>query len=134
MLSCMRKEIRFPEESKETEMSTLNGYDNGANLNNVAPIDNGGISRPMETYDGLIRFIERFPLRLVICFVGLSLLLTLAGWRDTLSGDAMMKATLAYIVGFFVVLGEAVFGKLTRLIKDLLIKAVIIAEENSAQL
>ena len=114
-------------------MSNLNGYDNGTNLNNV-PFDRNGFRRPMENYDGLIRFIERFPLRLVICFAGLSILMMLAGWRETLSGDAMMRATLGYIVGFFVVLGEAAFGKLTRLIKDLLIRLVIVAEENSAQL
>ena len=113
-------------------MSNLNGYTNN-DLNGTA-YDAGNVSRPMETYDGLIRFIERFPLRIVVCLVGLSLLMQLAGLRDGLSGEGILWATLGYIVGFFVVLGEAVYGRLTRLVKDLLIRAVMIAEENSAQL
>lgn len=113
-------------------MSNLNGY-NGNDLNSTAT-GSDDIKRPMETYDGLIRFVESFPLRLVIVIIGLSFLLQLASWRNTLSGDALMDATLGYIVGFFVVLGEAVCGKLTRFIKDIILRIIIRAEENSAQL
>lgn len=112
-------------------MSNLSGYNNGYDQSYA----DGGINRPMEGYDTLIRFIDRFPLRIVIVLIGFSLLLRLAAWSDTLSsGEAMMNASFAYIIGFFVTLAEAVWGRLTRLIKDLLIRAVMIAEENSSQL
>lgn len=113
-------------------MSNLNGYDQ--NLNNGYTGGGNDIQRPMEGYDTLIRFIDRFPLRLIIVFVGISLLLQLAGAREEMEGDAMMNATLGYIVGFFLVLAEAATGTVTRIIKDLLIRLVMIAERNSAEL
>lgn len=100
---------------------------------NMTQFDENGneVRRPTGTYDNLIVFIEKFPLRLVICFAGLCMLLNLAIARDGMSGDALWGATLGYIFGFFVVLGEAVFGKVTRLIKDILLRIVISAEKNA---
>lgn len=89
------------------------------------------IQRPAGTYDNVILFIERFPLRLVIVLAGFGLLWQLALYRDTLTSDALMSATLGYIVGFFVVVAEAVTGFLTNLIKGLLLGIVMRAEENS---
>ena len=110
-----------------------NGYNNYQNGGIDYPND-GNVRRPMEGYDTLIRVIDRFPLRLVIVFIGLSLLLNLATFRDTLSGEGMMYATFGYIIGFVIVAAEALTGTLTRLIKDILIRIVMLAEENSAQL
>lgn len=89
------------------------------------------IRRPQGEYDDLVRFIVKFPLRLFIVFGGIALLLYLAMCRDNMTGDALWGATIGYIVGFFVILGEAVYGKLTWLIKSLLLRAVMRAEDKS---
>lgn len=109
-------------------MADINAYDNNGATNG------NDIRRPKEVYDDIIRFIEAFPLRLVVALVGLSLLMQLAHARDSMTGMDILYATLGYIVGFFVLLGEIACGKVTRLIKDLLIRAVMMAEQNAAEL
>lgn len=89
------------------------------------------LRRPQGEYDPLVRFILWFPLRLVIVLAGLALILRLAFARDGMTGDALWGATLGYIVGFFLVLAEAVYGKLTWLIKSLLLRAVMSAEDRA---
>jgi len=94
-----------------------------------APED--GIRRPVGTYDNVIVFIERFPLRIVVFFVGIGLIMHLAVASNDMSGDALFGAMLGYIVGFILVFAELVLGKLTRFIKDMLIRIVMTAEKNS---
>lgn len=89
------------------------------------------VRRPVGTYDNVIIFIERFPLRIVIFFAGLGLILTLAASCDNLSGDALFAGMLGYLVGFVLVFAELLTGKLTRLIKDMLIRIVMRAEKNA---
>ena len=107
----------------ETEMANID--------RNNTPTQENDIRRPVGTYDNVIVFIEKFPLRIVLVFAGLGLILNLAFARDGMSGDAAIAATLGYIVGFCIVFWELACGKITRRIKDLLIRAVMIAEKNS---
>lgn len=110
-------------------MDDLMRHDEQADGDGKSPDE--AIQRPAGRYDNVILFIERFPLRLVIVMAGLGLLWQLAVYRDTLTSDALMNATLGYIVGFFVVAAEAVTGFLTHIIKGLLLGIVMRAEENS---
>lgn len=89
------------------------------------------IQRPSGRYDNIVLWIERFPLRIFVVLFGCSMLLRLAGSIDHMMGAQALYATLGYIVGFFVVLAELVLGKVTRLIKDILLRIVIRAERNA---
>lgn len=89
------------------------------------------LRRPKGTYDNLIVFIEMFPLRIFVVLAGMGFLLWFIFQSENFTPEGMLLADLAYLLGFGIVVVEAITGFATRLIKDALLRIVMRAERNS---
>lgn len=106
--------------------------------NATTPIEgNTDLSRPQGRYDNVIRFIEIFPLRVVLVIAGMCITTNLrthmAELRYLIPPQPFGVTFLILILGC-ATLWELGTGSLTGILKERLIKAVMKAEENASLL
>lgn len=92
------------------------------------------LRRPTGRYGNLILFVERFPLRLFVVIIGLSICLKYYSHIRDLTyviPGAPFGATLLYLLMAAALFGEMLTGWLTRHIKDLIIRRIMRAEEDA---
>jgi len=99
-----------------------------------AEANGGDIKRPRGKYDNLILFVERFPLRLFVVIIGLSVCMNYhmhLGELTYVIPGAPFGASLLYLLMGVALFGEMFTGWLTRHIKDFIIRRIMRAEENA---
>lgn len=122
-LGSYRDPNRKPDDDRDRRDEERHAPQNGEQVADEQRAD-GDAGRPKMGMDAVIGFIYFFPLRLFVAGAGFVLLGKLAAWRDTLSGDELLMATICYLLGFGAVLWEAVTGVITSSIKGALVRTI----------